>query len=44
MINSLGFSQNLVSIKVIKDKQTGVPAKYGFLEFNSRQIAEKFLQ
>jgi hypothetical protein len=31
MINSLGYSQNLASIKVIKDKQTGVPAKYGFL-------------
>lgn len=31
MINSLGYGQYLISIKVIKDKQTGIPAKYGFL-------------
>lgn len=31
MINGLGYSQHLTSIKVIKDKQTGAPAKYGFL-------------
>jgi hypothetical protein len=31
MISTLGYSANLASIKVIKDKQTGVPAKYGFI-------------
>jgi hypothetical protein len=31
MINGLGYAQNLASIKIIKDKQTGIPAKYGFL-------------
>jgi len=31
MITSLGYSSHLASIKVIKDKQTGIPAKYGFL-------------
>jgi RNA recognition motif-containing protein len=43
MINGLGYSQHLASVKVIKDKATGTPAKYGFIEFTSHQIAEKFL-
>ena len=31
LISTLGYSTHLASIKVIKDKQTGIPAKYGFL-------------
>jgi len=43
MISGLGYAQNILSIKVIKDKTTGTPAKYGFIEFTSHLIAEKFL-
>ena len=28
---SLGYSQHLTSVKIIKDKITGLPSKYGFL-------------
>lgn len=38
-ITGLGYSKSLIGIKVIKDKQTGAPAKYGFLEFGSHQAA-----
>lgn len=31
MISSLGYAPYLISIKVIKEKQTGISAKYGFL-------------
>jgi hypothetical protein len=29
---------------VIKDKHTGLSSKYGFAEFTSHKIAEKFMQ
>lgn len=31
LIVSLGYGKELSSIKIIKDKVTGMPAKYGFL-------------
>ncbi|XP_074380246.1 polyadenylate-binding protein RBP45-like isoform X3 [Apium graveolens] len=34
----------LVSVKVIRNKQTGQPEGYGFLEFRSRAAAEQILQ
>lgn len=36
---SLNWSEELASIKVIKDKQTGQSLKYGFLEFTSHKSA-----
>ena len=39
----MGYSQNLYTIKVIRDKQTGLSLKYGFLEFDSHRNAEKFM-
>ncbi|KAL6514265.1 Polyadenylate-binding protein rbp47 [Orobanche hederae] len=40
------FSQTgeVVSIKVIRNKQTGQSDRYGFIEFNSHAAAEKVLQ
>lgn len=35
LINSLGYAKELASIKLIKDKATGLPLKYGFIEFVS---------
>lgn len=34
----------LVAVKIIRNKQTGQPEGYGFLEFRSRAAAEKILQ
>lgn len=31
VITSLGYGKELLSIKIIKDKATGLPLKYGFL-------------
>jgi len=31
LLNTLGYSKELSSIKLIKDKVTGLPLKYGFL-------------
>jgi hypothetical protein len=31
LIGSLGYSKDLLGIKLIKDKVTGQPLKYGFL-------------
>lgn len=44
MILGMGISQQLISIKVIKDKQTGLSLKYGFLEFDSHGSAQIFMQ
>lgn len=32
-----------VEVKLIRDKHTGYPAGYGFVEFESRAVAEKVL-
>lgn len=34
----------VVSVKIIKDKATGLPLGYGFVEFNSHEMAAKVLQ
>jgi RNA recognition motif-containing protein len=44
VITSLGYAKDLLSIKIIKDKATGLPLKYGFLEFNTRDNANNFYQ
>jgi hypothetical protein len=31
LVGSLGYSKELSSIKLIRDKATGTPLKYGFL-------------
>jgi RNA recognition motif-containing protein len=41
---SLGYGKELLSVKIIKDKATGLPLKYGFLEFNTRDNANSFYQ
>lgn len=43
-IDALGYSKDLVNIKLIKDKATGLPSKYGFIEFTTRDIATNFYQ
>ncbi|RWW73125.1 hypothetical protein BHE74_00019025 [Ensete ventricosum] len=40
----MGFDTQVVSIKVIRNKQTGQSDGYGFVEFNSHATAEKVLQ
>ncbi len=35
---------DVVEIKLIRDKHTGFPAGYGFVEFSSLEIAEKVLE
>ncbi|KAM7504174.1 hypothetical protein LguiB_003078 [Lonicera macranthoides] len=42
--NCFYHTGELVSVKVIRNKQTGQPEGYGFLEFRSRAAAEKALQ
>ncbi len=37
------FTQ-IVGVKIIKDKLTGVPAGYGFLEFDTHETAAHILQ
>ncbi|KAM7492699.1 hypothetical protein LguiA_035620 [Lonicera macranthoides] len=44
MNNCFYHTGELVSVKVIRNKQTGQPEGYGFLEFRSRAAAEKILQ
>jgi RNA recognition motif-containing protein len=44
LLQSLGYAKELTAIKLIKDKATGVPAKYGFLEFNTHSAADHFYQ
>lgn len=44
VITSLGYGKELLSVKIIKDKATGQPLKYGFLEFNTRENASNFYQ
>ena len=44
MLKSLNCAEQIVSLKVIKDKQTGLSLKYGFLEFDTHRNAEKFMQ
>jgi RNA recognition motif-containing protein len=44
LITSLGYGKEMASIKIIKDKGTGLPLKYGFLEFNSHENANSFYQ
>lgn len=34
----------VVSVKVIKDKMTGLPSGYGFVEFDSHETAKKVLE
>ena len=34
---------SLVEVKVIRDKVTGYPSGYGFVEFESKEMAEKAL-
>lgn len=43
LINSLGYAKELTSIKLIKDKVTGLPLKYGFIEFVNHESANNFL-
>jgi RNA recognition motif-containing protein len=33
----------VVSVKIIKDKSTGSPSGYGFVEFASHEIAQRVL-
>jgi RNA recognition motif-containing protein len=40
LFNSTGAVQ---SVKVIRDKNTGLPAGYGFVEFNSHEVASQVL-
>jgi RNA recognition motif-containing protein len=42
LVGSLGYSKDLAAIKLIKDKVTGQPLKYGFLEFFHRETAQNF--
>jgi len=35
---------DVVEVKLIRDKHTGFPAGYGFVEFASPEIAEKVLE
>ena len=44
MVGSLGFSKELHAIKMIKDKATGVPLKYCFIEFATHASAKNFYQ
>ena len=44
IIVSLGYEKELMNIKLIKDKTTGVALKYGFLEFNNCHSASNFYQ
>eukprot|EP00252_Welwitschia_mirabilis_P026754 TRINITY_DN889_c0_g1_i1.p1 TRINITY_DN889_c0_g1~~TRINITY_DN889_c0_g1_i1.p1 ORF type:complete len:417 (-),score=85.76 TRINITY_DN889_c0_g1_i1:464-1714(-) len=39
-----GYSGELMSVKIIRNKHTGQSEGYGFVEFISRASAEKFLQ
>jgi RNA recognition motif-containing protein len=34
----------LVEVKLIRDKHTGFPAGYGFVEFSTRHAAEEALE
>lgn len=34
----------VTSVKVIKDKMTGLPAGYGFVEFDTHETAKKVLE
>lgn len=34
----------VMGVKVIKDKMTGLPAGYGFVEFDSHESAKKVLE
>lgn len=42
LLGSLGYSKELASIKLIRDKTTGLPLKYGFLEFINHDSAKNF--
>ena len=42
VISSIGYDKELAHIKMIKDKTTGLPLKYGFLEFNNHHHAKLF--
>lgn len=44
LLTSLGYSKELKSIKLIKDKTTGLPLKYGFLDFHTHESASNFYQ
>jgi len=44
LLGSLGYAKDLSSIKLIKDKATGLPLKYGFLEFMTHDAAGNFYQ
>lgn len=44
MVVNIGIFPQVTSIKVIRDKQTGLSLKYGFLEFDNHRNAEKFMQ
>jgi len=42
LVGSLGYSKELSSIKLIRDKGTGLPLKYGFIEFINHDTANNF--
>ena len=44
VVGSLGYAKELASVKIIKDKVTGLPLKYGFLEFQAHESASSFYQ
>lgn len=45
LFGSYGVTMDqLVNIKIIKDKNTGQPLSYGFLEFSNHDIAQQVLQ
>ncbi|KAI6690549.1 hypothetical protein NL676_027377 [Syzygium grande] len=44
LLNCFAHSGEVLSAKVIRNKQTGLPEGYGFIEFMTRAAAERILQ
>ncbi|KAI4306090.1 hypothetical protein L6164_029399 [Bauhinia variegata] len=44
LINCCAHTGEVISVKVIRNKQTGMPEGYGFVEFRTRAAAETMLQ
>jgi RNA recognition motif-containing protein len=39
-----GKSASIISVKIIRDKQTNLPVGYGFIEFTTHEVAAKVLK